>query len=373
MDAPKPIADQGTTFSNLSISNTGTVSGVEVRNLNLAHSYASDLTVFLISPQGTRVELFSHRCSSNVWSSGNTGFTLKDSATAAMGATCPPGAGTYKPVGSLAAFVGQQVGGTWKLEVNDTGAYDTGTIQGWTLWVSYSDPTCPVTPNEHMGPVAQPTPVPNSRFEDVAPQNTFKAYVEWMAVRGYISGYACGAANEPCPGTYFRPGAYVTRGQLLKMVVNAAGWPLDNPKDVTFADVPRDSAFFTYVATAAQRGIINGYACGGTDEPCDVLNRPYFRPSSNITRGQLGKVLALALALQAPQRTVQTFADVPENSPFHGYIEAIASRHIVGGYLCGAADEPCDALGRAYYRPAASATRGQVAKFVATGYDSETP
>ncbi|HYP20129.1 MAG TPA: proprotein convertase P-domain-containing protein, partial [Chloroflexia bacterium] len=367
-DVPRAIPDRGTTFSTLTVSDAGNIAQVEVRGLSLAHTYASDTTVFLISPQGARVELFSHRCGSNVWTQANTGFGLKQGASTAIGTTCPPGSGTYIPAGSLSAFAGQQANGTWKLEVNDTGAYDLGTLHAWSLWISYSNPTCPVGTQAHAGTPAPPTSTPNTTFGDVTPQSVFKPYLEWLASRGYISGYACGAEGEPCPGTYFRPSASVTRGQLLKMVVSATGWAIDNPKDSSFADVPRDSAFFIYIETAARRGIINGYGCGSDTEPCDEMGRPYFRATSNITRGQLSKVLALALGLPAPVAGTQTFADVPEDSPFHAYVEAMAAGHIVGGYACGSAVEPCDDRHRPYFRPADSASRGQVAKFVAVGY-----
>jgi subtilisin-like proprotein convertase family protein len=349
------------------VGDTGTVAQVEVRGLNLAHTYASDVTLFLISPQGARVELFSHKCGSNVWTQGNTGFTLKQSATQAMGATCPPSTGAYWPAGNLTSLAGQQAKGTWKLEVNDTGAYDLGTLHAWSLWIAYSNSPCPVGTHLHAT-TPEPTSTPNTTFADVMAGNVFKPYLEWLAARGHISGYACGGEGEPCPGTYFRPGANVTRGQLVKMVVSAAGWPIDNPKDPSFADVVRDSAFFTYIETAARHGVINGYPCGSETEPCDGVGTPYFRAGSNITRGQLSKVLALALSLQAPAPGTETFADVPSGSPFYTYVEAMSAYGIVGGYLCGSPGEPCGEGRRPYFRPSDSATRGQVAKFVALGY-----
>lgn len=368
-NVPRPLVDQGTTISTLTVNDTGTVAQVEVRGLSLAHTYASDFSMFLISPQGVRVELFSHKCGSNVWTQGNTGFTLNQSASTAIGSTCPPGSGNYRPAGNLGSFVGQQSQGTWKLEVNDTARYDVGTLYAWNLWIAFSDPTCPVDPNGNgtTTPVP-PTSTPNTTFADVTQENVFKPYLEWMAARGYISGYPCGGEGEPCPGTYFRPGASVTRGQLLKMVVNATGWAIENPKDHSFADVPRDSAFYTFIETGARHGIINGYPCGSGAEPCDDLARPYFRSGSNITRGQLSKVLALSLNLQGPPPGTETFADVPTGSPFFTFVEAMSVSHIVGGYACGQPGEPCDEGRRPYFRPANSASRGQVAKFVASGY-----
>ena len=87
-----------------------------------------------------------------------------------------------------------------------------------------------------------PTPPPCTlSFADVPSGYTFYPYVQWMVCRGYISGYPCGGPGEQCNPTqdpYFRPANSVTRGQLLKMTVNAAGWPIVTPTTPTFEDVP---------------------------------------------------------------------------------------------------------------------------------------
>jgi hypothetical protein len=51
--------------------------------------------------------------------------------------------------------------------------------------------------------------------------------------------------------------------------------------------------------------VIGGYACGGEGVPCiPPLNRPYFRPYNNVTRGQASKIVANAFFpnCQAPGR-----------------------------------------------------------------------
>jgi hypothetical protein len=135
-------------------------------------------------------------------------------------------------------------------------------------------------------------------FRDVAPGSTFYQYIETAAARGAISGYSCGGPGEPCPGRYFRPGNNVTRAQTAKMVVVSQGWPVIVPSSPRFADVPYDpsnASLYAYIETAASRGIISGYACGGPGEPCDGQNRPYYRPGNSVTRAQLSKMLSGAL------------------------------------------------------------------------------
>ena len=56
-------------------------------------------------------------------------------------------------------------------------------------------------------------------FEDVPPNSTFYSYIHNLYVSGIVSGYPCGGPNEPCgPANlpYYRPGAFVTRGQMAK-------------------------------------------------------------------------------------------------------------------------------------------------------------
>jgi hypothetical protein len=131
-------------------------------------------------------------------------------------------------------------------------------------------------------------------FEDVLPGSAFYDYIGRLASRGYMSGYPCGGPGEPC-GTgnlpYFRPGSNATRGQISKIVANAAGFA-DAQPDVLFEDVPLGQPFHDYIGRLASRGIMNGYPCGGPGEPCGTDNLPYFRPGNNATRGQTSKIVA---------------------------------------------------------------------------------
>jgi hypothetical protein len=102
----------------------------------------------------------------------------------------------------------------------------------------------------------------------------------------------------PTPGVppddlpYFRPNNNATRGQISKIVSNAAGF-FDPPGRPLFWDVSIWSPFYTYTNRLASRGIISGYPCGGPQEPCiPPDNLPYFRPNNNATRGQTSKIVA---------------------------------------------------------------------------------
>ncbi len=56
-----------------------------------------------------------------------------------------------------------------------------------------------------------------------------------------------------------------------------------------FADVLPGTTFFDFANRVFEQGIVTGYPCGGPGEPCDGSNRPYYRPSNTVTRGQMSK------------------------------------------------------------------------------------
>ncbi|MDQ3930802.1 MAG: S-layer homology domain-containing protein, partial [Chloroflexota bacterium] len=191
-------------------------------------------------------------------------------------------------------------------------------------------------------------------FSDVQPGSTFYQYVMCLACRNIISGYSDGT---------FRPGSPVTRGQLSKIVANAANYQ-ENYTGQTFEDVPVGSTFHQFVERLASRSIIAGYPCGGPGEPC-VSGKPYFRPNANVTRGQTAKIVASAANLPAPPAGRQTFKDVPQGSTFWTWIEALAATNAIAGYSCGGENEPCvPTENRPYFRPNDNVTRGQSSKIV---------
>jgi hypothetical protein len=147
-----------------------------------------------------------------------------------------------------------------------------------------------------LGWTIQTPPTPT--FADVDAAYPFYPFIETAYAHGIISGYTCGGPGEPCDPAnrpYFRPGNNVTRGQLSKIIVGAKGWSLLTPPTPTFADVATTDPFYGFIERAVEKGLISGYTCGGPGEPCDPANRPYFRTGNNATRGQLSKILYIAL------------------------------------------------------------------------------
>ena len=169
------------------------------------------------------------------------------------------------------------------------------------------------------------------RFGDVP--RSYWAYtpIEYLAAAGIVGGYSDGT---------FRPANNATRAQFSKMIVTSEGWSLITPPTPTFSDVPSDSVFYSVIETAAAHHIISGYSDGT------------FRPSANITRGQITKLIALAEGWPLAPPVRPTFSDVAPGNVFYLYIEATAARGIISGYSDGT------------FRPGNLATRAQLSKML---------
>ena len=189
------------------------------------------------------------------------------------------------------------------------------------------------------------------QFSDVTdPTTYYYTAVYALACRGVISGYSDGT---------FRPFNNTTRAQMTKIVILAFNTPpATPPAGGTFADVTTGNTFYGLIEAAAAHGIISGYGCGGSNpqtgdpEPCDSAQRPYFRPSNFVTRGQLAKIVVSGAAYPLITPVQPTFSDVAAGNVFYRFIETAVCHSIISGYSDGT------------FRPTANAFRGQIVKIV---------
>ncbi len=211
------------------------------------------------------------------------------------------------------------------------------------------------------GSPVTPTPtVCAISFTDVPVGSTFYPYIHCLACLGLINGY---------PDNTFRPNNDVTRGQLSKIVANAAGFN-DTPSGQQFQDVAPGSTFYDFIYRLSSRGYINGYPCGGTGEACvPPGNLPYFRPNANSTRGQISKIVSNAAAFSETP-SGQQFQDVPSTNPFYAYIYRLVLHQVMSGYPCGTppAGQCVPPNNLPYFLPNNNATRGQTSKIVSNTF-----
>jgi hypothetical protein len=165
----------------------------------------------------------------------------------------------------------------------------------------------------------------------VQPTDYFYAAVRYLYCAGVISGYQDGL---------FRPFNNTTRGQLSKIIVLARGWTLECPATGHFSDVQPGSTFYCFVETAFAHQIISGYSDGT------------FKPGNNITRGQLSKVVVLAMGWTDACPASGHFSDVAPGSTFFCFVETAFARGVISGYADGT------------FQPGNNATRGQISKIV---------
>jgi subtilisin-like proprotein convertase family protein len=135
-DVPKVIDGSITVMSVISVPCSQTITDINVQ-LNISHTFDTDLDIFLIAPDGTRVEL----STDNGGEFDNySGTIFDDEAATAITAGIAPFFGSYQPEGSLTVLDGSGTSGTWALEINDDFQFvDNGTLNSWSLIVETID------------------------------------------------------------------------------------------------------------------------------------------------------------------------------------------------------------------------------------------
>jgi len=106
------------------------ISDIDV-TLNIRHTYASDLSIRLIAPDGTSRTLINRRGGS----SDDIVLTLSDEATVAV-TSLRSLRGTARPEATLSAFDGKSAMGRWILRVTDNARGDVGTLLGAQLVIT---------------------------------------------------------------------------------------------------------------------------------------------------------------------------------------------------------------------------------------------
>ncbi len=129
-----PDNNSGGIETNINIASNETISKVEVY-MNITHPKVSDLEVKLESPAQTEITIIQpNTCQGNYT---NIDATFHDDADDVV--QCDTGStaisGEYKPFESMAAFVGENAQGDWKLKVYDNVSSNTGTLNFWVIKV----------------------------------------------------------------------------------------------------------------------------------------------------------------------------------------------------------------------------------------------
>ncbi|NLS96608.1 MAG: hypothetical protein GXX96_31110 [Planctomycetaceae bacterium] len=175
------IPDTGTVEATLNVSNNSIITDLNVR-IELRHASPADLDVHLISPTGTDVQLFANvpgPLTNGTLPKGSdfSGTLFDDAAAVAIddpdNGAVPPFAGTFQPMGALAAFNGENSNGQWRLRITDANGNDrSGLLEQWSLIIERS----PVPEQEFR---VNTTSVGNQMYSSVAMDHQGEFVVTW--------------------------------------------------------------------------------------------------------------------------------------------------------------------------------------------------
>ena len=147
-DVPMEISSVGTPTitSILPIKDKGIITDVNVVNLVGTHTWVSDLNFTLIAPDETSSEFWTDPCNDQ----DDFNINFDDDATSGNWPCPPTDGGTYIPEQSLAVFNGNNIKGTWIMEVFDDFNQDGGSLDGWALEFCMTD-FCDLTVTSSVG------------------------------------------------------------------------------------------------------------------------------------------------------------------------------------------------------------------------------
>lgn len=221
-----PTTANATVNSTLSVTNTDVISDANV-TLNIAHTWVNDLTITLISPAGTEVQLVAQPCTSDDFQ--NITATFDDSGIPVVCGANPAISGTVIPAQALSAFNGETMNGTWTLRVLDSFNQDGGSINGWSLNLC-SNTAVPLatTENSLQNFALYPNPNNGSFTVSFNSNSTNKISVDVFDIRGrnvFSNEYQNnGIFNENIQMSTIQSGIYLVKvqdgeQQLTKKIV----------------------------------------------------------------------------------------------------------------------------------------------------------
>ncbi|HET7503676.1 MAG TPA: proprotein convertase P-domain-containing protein [Kofleriaceae bacterium] len=127
------IADVATEIVPIDVAAAGQIVDLDVR-IRANHTFDGDLGFTLIGPDGTTVDLSSNNGGSgDNYGDGATDCTgrptvFDDQAPNPIAVAAAPFAASFRPEQPLSRFTGRTARGTWRLQVSDSAALDTGTL-----------------------------------------------------------------------------------------------------------------------------------------------------------------------------------------------------------------------------------------------------
>lgn len=228
---PVPIPDNSLTGGSVSIDvppSDFPISDVDL-TLSITHTTTSNLSIYLQSPDGTRITLFQR-----LGGTGDnlTNTTFDDSTPRLLTSGSAPYTGRFRPApGSLSAFNSKLPGGQWRLIVVDDQPGDSGQITALSLRIR-SDGE-PVARSNASGQyiLANLPPRPYSLRQILLPgrfqSSTPIAYAVTLQDRISQSGFDFAQATIPAPPSFLP--TLIADGQTQRSRINRIQFRFSDP------------------------------------------------------------------------------------------------------------------------------------------------
>lgn len=168
-------------------------------------------------------------------------------------------------------------------------------------------------------------------FKDVKKADYFNNGVQDLVQKGFISGYEDGT---------FKPGQYITRAHVAKILANYLELEVNNVKDPGFTDVNKKNPYYAEIAAVVEAGIFKGY------------DDKKFKPNKFITRAQIAQVLVEAFDLKLENYNNLPFTDISMQKPYANHVQTLYNNKITKG------------ITTTTFGPSKFVTRGQFVAFI---------
>ncbi|NPA34409.1 MAG: hypothetical protein GXO48_05720 [Chlorobi bacterium] len=220
------------TTSTINVTGVGTIDntfGLVQVCVYITHTWRSDIDMYLVAPDGTRIELSTDNGSlgDDFGTGCSTGqmlcFDVNATTSITSWGSTDPATGTYQPEGCLGAVNnGQNADGTWTLEVCDDLGGDNGAIEGWCL---VFDNNPPVPQNIQYNCTSSNDNFPNCHCIQPGPSNfigqSSSSYTEDEP--GNFGSEFCGSTDNNQWFCFNAPASTVTFDFLVSNCTNAWG------------------------------------------------------------------------------------------------------------------------------------------------------
>lgn len=177
-------------------------------------------------------------------------------------------------------------------------------------------------------------------FVDVDPSQWSYPFVEDMVAQGIVD-----------EGYYFHPDRYLSRAELVKMMVLATTGILDDqlPETPSFPDVQPGEWYYPYVESAKVTGLIDGYPDG------------FFRPDRQVVRAEAIKMVINGLGIPKSIDPPVHFRDYDYSAWFQIYVASAFNKGIITGLANNQGQK------QMVLAPSDPVTRAEMAKVISKG------